>query len=123
MTLVTGDSAHGARRGLGFRCQDDYHRYALELGGDGYYSLWPRDGSGPWARIVDWDYSPAINHLGQHNHVEVVLSGSSITVNVNGTFLFTKVDGTYPSGSIGLFLDANTVAGRAVFDNVKVWSK
>ena len=122
VTLVQGDVAHGSSCGLVFRAQNQQNLHAFEFSGGGYYSFWRRE-AGTWTHLVDWTYSSAIKHLGQTNHVEVVLSGNSFSVSMNGTLLFTKADAEIPSGTIGLYIDNYGVPGKATFDNLEIWSK
>jgi len=93
----------------------------LSSAAGGYYAFWRRE-AGTWTHLVDWTYSSAIKHLGQTNHVEVVLSGSLFTVSMNGTLLFTKADTDIPPAR-SASSSTTTACGKAVFDNLEIWSK
>ena len=58
-----------------------------------------------------------MNEYAQWQTIQVVTSGSHITVSVGGTQLFDTSDSSFSSGSVGVW----TVASRgAKFDNVRV---
>ena len=123
VTVVQGGNSNGAC-GLALRCEDVDNTYYFEFSGDGMYALFKAQ-AGDWANLVDYTVSTAFKPSGQTNHVEITLSGSSISVSVNGTHLFTKQDGTFSSGKVGFMVDASASSAtvKALFDNVKVWSK
>ena len=120
VTLIQG--ADDDYCGVTFRTQDSA-RYEFGMNGKGYYALYRYGGESGSETLVDWTYSIAVHRAGQTNHVEVTLSGSSISISVNGTLLFLIQDRVIPSGSAGFFvasLDYTSV--EAAFDNFEVWS-
>ncbi|MBN1459908.1 MAG: hypothetical protein JXA57_10235, partial [Armatimonadetes bacterium] len=122
LTLVSGVAQQNAC-GLVLRYQEDGSCYILELAGDGSYAFWRLEGN-ELVGLVDWTTSSAIRPLGQTNHVEVVLSGSSFTIRVNGTFLFATTDTRLSSGAVGVFVDCISAgSAEARFDNFKIWSQ
>jgi hypothetical protein len=93
------------------------------MNGKGYYALYRYGGESGSETLVDWTYSIAVHRAGQTNHVEVTLSGTSISISVNGTLLFLIQDRVIPSGSAGFFVNSlDYTSVEAAFDNFEVWS-
>jgi hypothetical protein len=104
--LILRDQGPEPRDGV----NQEAHAYVLEVGDQGQYGVWRRDGD-HWVDLVPWTRSDAV-HLGTSpNDVSARAIGDALTLTVNGTELVTVHDDTFPSGGIGLFVggDSNAV--------------
>ncbi len=104
----------GSAAGLVARVVDDRNYYCLELGdvhGDGVY-LW-RNQDGQWTLLGKqlMSLSTAASY-----RLALTCEGSTLTVRLNGTDLFSRTDAQHDAGKIGV----RTYRATAMIDNVVV---
>ncbi|TDE09691.1 hypothetical protein [Jiangella asiatica] len=120
--LQTGGGGAYAQGGWAFRAQDPQNAYVWLLanperadGAPGHLAkVLFVDGSPVWIRTVPLDF--AVTHDTWY-HVEMVLSGETITTSINGEVIDVTTDNTYLEGRVG-FREAGDET--AYFDNVEV---
>ena len=114
----TGDDSCG----IVFRAKDQA-RYEFVINARGYYGLWYHD-SNSIAAVVPWTRATAVESGGATNRVEIALTGSTISLSVNGSLLTTVQDQTLASGLVGFCVTASgSSPAQAALDNIEVWSQ
>ncbi len=110
-TLSKGDDINGYGiyiRGASSQNTELATYYRFELYGDRTYAIFKgtvdASGNSSSQLLVNYSSDPAIQPQGSVNHIEIVASGPTLTLIVNGTTLKTISDSSYTSGSIALFV-------------------
>jgi hypothetical protein len=99
--------------------------YYLAISADGYYAIFRRVDGGV-LEVLTGDgsgmtYSPAVRTDGQTNRVLAVCQADELALHVNGELLETVIDGTYPSGDVGIGAGTGAQGDvRVQFDNFLV---
>jgi hypothetical protein len=128
-TLVQGDSNDSI--GLQLRTgQDNSQGYVVEVYGDNTFDIVkvapaPNDPNKlEFTTLSAPASSAAIKAKGTQNTMMVIMKGSNMVVQFNGTVVKTLTDASFPGGSINLFqVNGNTSNGTlATFTNVAVYS-
>jgi len=85
--------------------------YVLEISDRGEIGVWRRE-EDHWVDLLPWTPSDSVNRGGTSNEVEVLTSGSRLTLLVNGVQVTSQVDDALPGGGVGVFVggDGNEVA-------------
>ena len=112
----------GAWCGVIFRHESCQAMYAFVLDGSGHCAFY-RVGANGWSMATTWTYSSSIRPTGQTNQVEVSFFGTNFTASVNGATVLQGSDVSVESGYVGFALAADNGAGKAIFDNLEVWSR
>ena len=103
--------------------QDNF--YYLAISADGYYAIFRRVDGGVLEVLtgdgIGMTYSPAVRTDGQTNRVLAVCQADELTLHINGELLETVIDGTYPSGDVGIGAGTGAQGDvRVQFDNFLV---
>ena len=103
--------------------QDNF--YYLAISADGYYAIFRRVDGGV-LEVLTGDgsgmtYSPAVRTDRQTNRVVAVCQADELALYVHGELLEAVIDGTYPSGDVGIGAGTGAQGDvRAQFDNFLV---
>jgi hypothetical protein len=90
--------------------------YSFQYTRDGYYSVYRRVG-GSGSFLQTWTYSPHINQGYAWNDIGAWLSGSSLWLNINGTWVWNTTDTSLSSGRAGLgILNTDSASGALWVD-------
>jgi hypothetical protein len=99
--------------------------YYLAISADGYYAIFRRVDGGV-LEVLTGDgrgmtYSPAVRTDRQTNRVLAVCQADELALHVNGALLETVIDGTFPSGDVGIGAGTGAQGDvRVQFDNFLV---
>jgi len=103
--------------------------YRFELYGYGIYAVFKgsidANGNPQDSTLVDHTPNPAIQKVGNVNHITLIANGSRMSFIVNGQTLTTVTDNSYISGSVALFV-SNLPApippvAQATFNNLVIY--
>ena len=130
--LSKGDQNNGYGvyiRGSSNQNSDLATYYRFELYGDGTYAVFKgsidANGMTHDSKLVDYTSNPAIQKVGNVNHITLIANGPSMSFVVNGQTLTTVNDNSYTSGSAALFvsnLPAPTPpVAQATFNNLVIY--
>ncbi|HEY4034825.1 MAG TPA: family 16 glycoside hydrolase, partial [Ktedonobacteraceae bacterium] len=121
VSIVQGNTA-----GLVFRADSLGHKqYLLGITTSGRYMLaLTTKSSGSQPHVLASGISSVINQgLNHFNQLTIIARDSTLYLYINGQFITQVNDGTYSSGSIGLYsVDPHGTATEAVFDYLCIWS-
>jgi membrane associated rhomboid family serine protease len=105
-----------------WRYVDEDNFYALNLTGDGYFSI-DKLLKNKWVTLHDWEYSSVIKKGHQVNGVAIAFAGDTSTIYINGIFLVTITDSSFVSGDIGLGVFSSEASGIEVsYDNLVIYT-
>jgi hypothetical protein len=118
---VTADAEVGLA-GVIFRKTGGSQFYSFAIRPDGRYSLIKHADS--VEEILDWRASSHIRTGTDTNRLRVVCVGPTIALYVNGEFLATVQDNTFPEGEVGLIVATSQGESHALFhfDNLRVYA-
>jgi len=108
--------------GMIFRKQGELQSYAFTVTPDGQYSLMK---FGQVAEmILDWRESSDIRTGAETNRLRVACVGATMTLYVNGEYLDTVRDTTFPQGEVGMIVGTLEGETHALFhfDNLRVYA-
>jgi hypothetical protein len=121
-TQVSAGPESDNEYGVACRVQPNGDGHYLSISGDGYYSIWLRQGS-DWVPLVNWTESDAIRRGEATNRVRAVCDGPTLALSVNGEHLATVQDTTFAGGDIALTAASyESQAVRIVFDDLVVYA-
>lgn len=110
--------------GMVFRAVDPSHTYILSVSCDGDYRV-ARTSAAGFDILRHWTASDHIN-IGpnQTNEIGVLMTGSAIRVYINGKYIESIVDETYPEkGYFGLLIGSDVTDNFQVeYDNFVYWT-
>lgn len=119
----TGGGGSYAQAGLAFRAQDPSNAYVWLVSNSAYTSPAAPgylvkalfvNGAAAWVKPVPLSFPIT---AGTAYHVDIKVSGNTITTSINGTVVDTTTDSTYTKGKVG-FREAGPES--SLYDNVKV---
>jgi tetratricopeptide (TPR) repeat protein len=120
-TLVE-DPADGSY-GVLFRYQNPDNFYALDISGDGSYSV-NKLANGIWQELIAPTQSAAIKKRGQTNRLGIVVIGKKMEFYANDTRLGEAQDGAFARGDVALYGSTYKNAGvQVAFANLTVYGK
>jgi LPXTG-site transpeptidase (sortase) family protein len=84
--------------------------YVLEVSDQGRVGIWRRE-QDRWIDVLPWTDSPAVRQGQELNTLQVWAVGQRLSLFVNGVQAASQIDGTLPTGSVGVFVggDGNQV--------------
>jgi hypothetical protein len=117
--LVDNFSAPGARTGLWLRYQNEREFLAFMISSTGSYRI-ARYQNG-YSDIVNWTTSNAIRiGDGETNTLRVDMRGDDFDLFINGRFITTVSDSTWPSGRIAFWGSSSILPNRFLLDYFRV---
>jgi serine/threonine protein kinase/uncharacterized protein YgiM (DUF1202 family) len=116
---ATNFSQPGSRTGLWVRYQDETNFLAFMISSSGAYRI-ARFEDG-YASLVDWTASDAIRiGDGALNTVRVDIRGDNFDFFINGRFIATVFDKTWPNGRIAFWGSSSIVPNRFLLDYIRI---
>jgi Peptidase family C25 len=79
-----------------------YNEYTFQYNRQGDYSLYKQVAGGDSIAILGWTYTSAINQGDAWNTLRVVANGTSLSLYINGTYLWSGTDSSLSYGRAGV---------------------